>query len=157
MFCKFKMKDTNEGKGADMIRKAQEKDESAILQLLCELEETQFSKERFHELYLYDLKDERHACFVYEENDQISGMIHLQRLHPWHHHNEVMEIMELIVDQDARSSGIGHQLFTYAQQYAKEKGCEQIELATNQRRKRAHAFYERQGMLQSHYSYTKKL
>ena len=43
-----------------MIRKAEIKDETAILQLLDELEETKFSEERFHELYLRDLQDERH-------------------------------------------------------------------------------------------------
>lgn len=140
-----------------MIRKAEIKDETAILQLLDELEETKFSEERFHELYLKDLQDERHHCFVYEENDQILGMIHLQQLHPWHHHKEVMEIMELIVDPHFRSKRVGAQLFDYAQKFALKENCEQIELATNQKRKRAHAFYEKHGMVQSHYSYTKKL
>ncbi|MGH9734529.1 MAG: GNAT family N-acetyltransferase [Candidatus Acidiferrales bacterium] len=56
-----------------------------------------------------------------------------------------VEISGLVVDEKARSLGIGRRLLERAEQWAREKGCAVIGLRSNVIRDRAHAFYERLG------------
>jgi GNAT superfamily N-acetyltransferase len=55
------------------------------------------------------------------------------------------EVSGLVVDERARSQGIGQRLLERAEKWAREKQCETIGLRSNVIRDRAHAFYERQG------------
>lgn len=55
------------------------------------------------------------------------------------------EISGLVVDEKARSMGIGQRLLERAEQWAREKGCTAVGLRSNVIRDRAHAFYERLG------------
>jgi len=56
-----------------------------------------------------------------------------------------VEISGLVVDEKARSLGIGRRLLERAEEWAREKGCATIGLRSNVIRERAHAFYERLG------------
>lgn len=55
------------------------------------------------------------------------------------------EISGLVVDEKARSLGIGRRLLERAEEWAREKGCAAAGLRSNVIRDRAHAFYERLG------------
>ncbi|HYL68208.1 MAG TPA: GNAT family N-acetyltransferase [Candidatus Limnocylindria bacterium] len=55
------------------------------------------------------------------------------------------EVSGLVVDERARSQGIGQRLLERAEQWARKKRCDTIGLRSNVIRNRAHAFYERQG------------
>lgn len=55
------------------------------------------------------------------------------------------EVTGLIVDERARSQGVGRLLLERGEHWAREKGCAEIGVRTNVVRERAHAFYERQG------------
>ncbi len=65
--------------------------------------------------------------------------------------------MELIIRSDIRSQGIGALLLEAAVQLAKENGCIRLEVASNRVRERAHAFYQKQGMQQTHIKLTMSL
>jgi GNAT superfamily N-acetyltransferase len=58
------------------------------------------------------------------------------------------EISGLIVDEDARSCGIGKLLLDAAEHWARQIGCSAISVRTNVIRERAHAFYKRHGYVQ---------
>ncbi len=66
----------------------------------------------------------------------------------------VREVVELCVDEKARNQGIGHLMIEYAKHLAKVKDAEILELTTNQKRKAAHRFYEREGFKNTHFKYT---
>jgi GNAT superfamily N-acetyltransferase len=55
------------------------------------------------------------------------------------------EVSGLVVDEQARSQGIGQRLLERAENWAREQKCETIGLRSNVIRDRAHAFYERRG------------
>jgi GNAT superfamily N-acetyltransferase len=52
------------------------------------------------------------------------------------------EISGLVVDEGARSLGIGRRLVERAEEWAREKGCGTVGVRSNVIRDRAHAFYE---------------
>lgn len=54
-------------------------------------------------------------------------------------------ITALVVSADARGCGIGRLLVEAAEAFAREQGCERIELTSGDHRPGAHAFYERLG------------
>lgn len=51
----------------------------------------------------------------------------------------------LIVDEEARSRGIGAALLEAVEARARERGCAEIRVQSNVLRERAHSFYERNG------------
>jgi GNAT superfamily N-acetyltransferase len=65
----------------------------------------------------------------------------------------------LVVDESARSRGVGAQLLNAAEEWARERGCREIRVWSNVVRKRAHAFYERAGYktVKSQYLFRKQL
>jgi GNAT superfamily N-acetyltransferase len=54
-------------------------------------------------------------------------------------------IPDLVVDEDSRSGGIGRALITRAEELARSRGCWGMSLESATWRKRAHAFYAREG------------
>jgi GNAT superfamily N-acetyltransferase len=51
----------------------------------------------------------------------------------------------LVVDESARSAGIGARLLEAAETWARERGCVDMRVQSNVVRERAHAFYARYG------------
>lgn len=59
--------------------------------------------------------------------------------------NARAEVSGLVVDERYRSQGVGLRLLERAEQWAREKGCNEIGLRSNVIREMAHKFYERNG------------
>ena len=55
------------------------------------------------------------------------------------------QVMGLVVDEAARSRGIGALLLERGEAWAREHGCRSMLVGTRITRERAHRFYERQG------------
>lgn len=140
-----------------MIRNSEPKDCKAICRLLCELENELFDAEKFDEIYQHDLHQPHHVCLVFEEDNQVTGFIHMRYETQWHHMEKICEIMELVVSEKHQGQSIGSKLIAKAIETAQKEGCHLIELSTNQKRKKAHRFYEKNGFLQTHYKYVKKI
>lgn len=52
-----------------------------------------------------------------------------------------------VVDEAARSRGVGRQLLEAVEYRARDRGCAEIRVQSNVLRERAHSFYERNGYL----------
>lgn len=141
----------------NMIRIAEEKDTKDVQELIELLENSSFDSETFAAIFKDQLADERWTCFVYEVKGKIQGCLNMRMEEQLHHCAKVAQVLELIVKEDVRSKGIGSKLFDAACRHARENGCVQIELETSSWRKRAHAFYEKEGMNDDHVFYTMKL
>lgn len=86
-----------------------------------------------------------HAVFVAETGDGgVAGWIAVF-IYRCIESNPRAEISGLVVDEQARSLGIGRRLLERAERWAQEKGCEAVGLRSNVIRERAHTFYERLG------------
>lgn len=140
-----------------MIRQAVCADLPAVYQLICALEETTFPMELFTWGYEEMMANSNHVILVAESDSKIMGVLHLRMEFQLHHCGKIAEIMELVVDEKYRSMGIGKQLFVAAEIAAKEHHCRQIEVTSNQKRGKAHRFYQREGMENTHYKFSKQI
>ena len=140
-----------------MIRLAVSADQPEIYSLICALEETTFPQEMFAWEFYTMLSRASHLLLVAEEEGQIVGLLHLRMEFQLHHCGTVAEIMELIVSSEVRSKGIGAALLKVAREQAIQHHCIQFEVTSNQKRKQAHRFYQREGLEQTHVKLTEEL
>lgn len=89
-------------------------------------------------------KKNRHGFFVYEENKNILGWIHLECVEDLIEEDKV-EIKALVVEENSRGTGIGKALITSAEKWAKTNQIGAIYLNCNILRERTHSFYIREG------------
>lgn len=140
-----------------MICLAVSADQPEIYSLICALEETLFPQEMFAWGFYTMLSSASHLLLVAEEEGQIVGLLHLRMEFQLHHCGTVAEIMELIVSREVRSKGIGAALLKAAREQAIQHHCIQFEVTSNQKRKQAHRFYQREGLEQTHIKLTEAL
>jgi GNAT superfamily N-acetyltransferase len=62
---------------------------------------------------------------------------------------------EMVIDAAHRGRGIGTRILDHLASWARERGCNRIELDSAFHRKEAHAFYERRGFQSRAYLYSK--
>lgn len=139
-----------------MIRYANISDLDDIYKLICDSEEEKLDFEIFKKIYEKELIDKENTFLIYEKENQVMGLCHMKIDYHLHHCAKICDVRELIVKDTCRSWGIGKLLLEKAIDLAKENNCLHIELSTNQRRKKAHCFYENNGFIQDHYGYTMK-
>lgn len=86
------------------------------------------------------------AVFVAEQVDgQVVGLLTVsQRLTLWHA-GPVALIEELIVDRTVRGKGVGRKLIASALEWARSRGCSELEVSTELDNQAAQAFYQRVG------------
>lgn len=140
-----------------MYKKAALDDCKAVYALICELENKQLPYDDFAAVYREQVEDAHYYCLVCEQDGAIVGVLNLRFEGQLHHSEHIAEVMEFVIAADHRDKGLGKEMFTYACQLAKEHGCAQIELASNQLRKDSHRFYQREGMHNFHYKFSKRL
>lgn len=103
-------------------------------------------------------KREDHVIFVADWNSEVVGWIHGAE-------RDVLvvgrmaEICGLVVAEGQRASGIGRRLVEAVEQWALERGFEDISVRSNVVRPESHSFYERIGYprLKTQHVYRKKL
>lgn len=142
---------------AGFIRAATTADCQIIYDLICDMEETKLPFETFRCIYFKQIANPRYECLVYEEQGVVLGFINMRYEYQLHHAAVIAEIMEFCVDASVRSKGIGKLLFDTACDHARTSNCVQIEVACNQLRAKTHRFYEREGMKNFHFKFSKPL
>lgn len=140
-----------------MFRKSEEKDCKAMYDLICDMENKRLPYEIFEGIYRKQLQREDMYCLIREEDGKVTAMLNLRFEEQLHHCEKIAEIMEFVVDVECRNAGIGKEVLEEACRVALEYGCSQIEVACNQLRKDTHRFYEREGMHNFHYKFSKRL
>jgi PhnO protein len=132
------------------IRKASEKDTDAIYALICELENTKYSKSAFCELLKQNVNDKRIGYFVAQVDEQTVGFgsVYLNKL--LHHCGTVAEIQELIISEVYRDKKIGSNLLSEMIKWSEQHKALQVEVCCNNSRNKAQSFYESNGFVQTH-------
>ncbi|QOZ33832.1 GNAT family N-acetyltransferase [Bradyrhizobium sp. CCBAU 53421] len=100
------------------------------------------------------LADPNQLLAVATLNDAVIGTLQLSfipgmaRLGAWRGQIEAVRIAET-----HRSSGVGQQMFEWAIDQCRARGCDLVQLTTDKARPDAHRFYERLGFVGSHLGY----
>ncbi|MGN0136126.1 GNAT family N-acetyltransferase [Anaerotignum sp.] len=140
-----------------MYRKSMEKDCRVIYDLICDMEKKKLPYEKFAGIYLRQLQRRDMYCLLDEEAGKVRAILNLRFEEQLHHCEKIAEVMEFVVDAHCRKQKVGKRMFAEAEKVAREQGCSQIEVACNQLRKDTHRFYEREGMHNFHYKFSKRL
>lgn len=144
-----------------MIREARAEDWPAVAELLAQLgrpdvrrtDEELAAREVF-ERYL-DRADA--VLLVAEEEGRVVGLLDMEYRARLNFTSPQAWIPDLVVDEDARSAGVGRALMTRAEELARERGCWGMTLESATWRERAHAFYVREGWGDTGKSFSKPL
>ena len=86
----------------------------------------------------------QHALFVSSSDRGINGFIHVEAIDDLIEERKA-EIKALIVSENERNTGTGHELVKCAIEWARMFGLHTIYLNCNILRNRAHCFYEKEG------------
>jgi GNAT superfamily N-acetyltransferase len=127
------------------VREARRDDVAAIASLLGELGYP--GCDDFLDRRLQQQLDHDDACLLIAEGEggQLLGFISLHFIVQLALEGDFCRISYLCVDAKARSQGVGAQLEQAAEQRARARGCDRLELHCDIRREAAHRFYARLG------------
>lgn len=130
-----------------MIRPATSDDLSFVYESLCNLEETTLPYPAFERIYRANLTNPAIRYVIADADNLPVGFAscHVQLL--LHHAGPVAEIQELYVRPEYRSQGIGRYLMAHFMDEARREGWVHLEVTSNRRRQRTHAFYEQLGLI----------
>jgi GNAT superfamily N-acetyltransferase len=103
-------------------------------------------------------RDRNHTILVAEVGGKVVGTCHVIVVPHLGHALKPFAIVEnVVVDADARSSGIGQHLMAAAGDLARRRECYKMALTSNIARARAHRFYLRLGWTRTHFGYSLRL
>ena len=140
-----------------ILRKSNLQDSKPIYNLICNMESKNLPYNKFYYIYSNQLENDNYYCIICEDNEKVIGALNLRFEMQLHHTEYIAEIMEFSVAPEFRNMGIGKLMIQESLKISKEKGCSQIEVACNQLRKDAHRFYQREGMHNFHFKFSKRL
>lgn len=132
------------------LREATAEDLPAVLALYAQpgLDDGEvLSPEQAREVFVQFARYPSYRLFVACAADGcVLGSYALLVMHNLAHRGAPSAIVEdVVVDQACRSQGIGRQMMEHARTMARAAGCYKLALSSNQRRERAHAFYDSLG------------
>lgn len=135
---------------AVMLREATADDLPAVLALYAQpgLDDGDvLGPEQAREVFAQFARYPSYRLFVAcDAADRVLGSYALLVMHNLAHRGTPSAIVEdVVVDQTCRSQGIGRRMMEHARTLAREAGAYKLALSSNQKRERAHAFYESLG------------
>ena len=142
-----------------MIREATPDDWPAVAGLLAELGRPDVrgggEEEAGAEVFRSYLRRPDAVALVAEEDGHVVGFLNMEYRVRLNFTSLQAWIPDLVVSEESRSLGIGRALLQRAEQMAEERGCWGMTLESATWRERAHAFYVREGWLDTGKAFTK--
>ncbi|MBS1773014.1 MAG: GNAT family N-acetyltransferase [Bacteroidetes bacterium] len=138
------------------IRRANENDIETVYGFLCLLSDKTYNRQLFEDVYKQNIADERNIYLVAEIDNSVVGFLSCHGQLLLHHNGWVYEIQEMYTDEIYRGQGIGKALLHKMERILSERKYDMIDVTSNNKRKEAHAFYLKNGYVQTHQKFTKK-
>jgi ribosomal protein S18 acetylase RimI-like enzyme len=126
-----------------IVRDARPSDVSAVHRLIGQLADAP-DEAAFRARFERVLATDDHRVIVAEIEDEVVGVLHLFERPALEKPCEAV-VQALVVDSEARSSGVGEALMREAEAWAQNRKLPSVSLYSRVDRKRSHAFYERIG------------
>ena len=137
------------------IRDAKPSDTPRLVELITELGHEITEKQVRKNLAA--LKKSGETPLVATLDKRVVAMCGISRRVVIHRPAALGRITALIVSKEAQGEGIGRMLVDAAEEWMRKKGCQLVEVTSNDRRSAAHAFYRRMGYERSSIRFFKKL
>lgn len=138
------------------IRLAASKDAFALSALLAELgyaDTAPFIERRLAQL----IDDDTERLCIAEQGNTVLGFLSLHFIPQLALAGDFARISYFCIAEGERSKGAGQQLLQHAEQLARERGCDRMEVHCHERREKANAFYLREGYSESPRYHIKEL
>ena len=126
-----------------IVRDARPADVSAVHRLIGQLADAP-DEAAFRARFERVLATDDHRIIVADVEGKVVGVLHMFERPALEKPCEGV-VQALVVDSDARSSGVGEALMREAEAWAQSRKLPAVSLYSRDDRKRAHAFYERIG------------
>ena len=133
------------------VRTCEEKDLEAVVKLIIQLAEVadginNLELDRFRDLFLkMSACPGTYANFVYEEDGRVVGFLSEMFYMSFFHRVGTAQVNELVVDENCRGKGIGRALMNAAEDEARRRDMDELEVGTEQDNLKAQAFYRKYG------------
>ncbi|AUX92746.1 GNAT family N-acetyltransferase [Mixta gaviniae] len=130
------------------IRPAQAEDSFALISLLNELgygDTGSFMDRRLRQLI--DHPDE--VLLVAEDRQTVLGFLSLHFIPQLALEGDFARISYFCIAEGERSKGLGQHLLRHAEQLARDRGCDRLEVHCHEKRLKANQFYARENYLES--------
>lgn len=137
------------------IREAKPSDSDRIAELIGQLDHE--IDEKSVRKNLGKLKKLGELPLVAMLDKKVVGLCGVHAMVTVHRPAPVGRITVLVVAEEARGRNIGRMLVDAAEEWSRERGCQIIEVTSNDRRAAAHAFYRRMGYERTSIRFFKKL
>ena len=136
-----------------IITQPSTQDKEQIHNMLSDLEGKYLNKREFNKIFKENITDQNifYLAAYLNKNIVAFASMHIQKL--LHHTGKIAELQEIYVSPSVRGKGIGKILINKMKLIAKNKGCKNLEVTCNIRRKDTHKFYLREGLNQTHYKF----
>lgn len=138
------------------IRPPTEADLSTLAALMTELGYPA-TPEQLHRRLARIAGNRDYATIMAEVDDEVAGMIGLQRGWAYEHDRPFVRILALVVSERMRGRGVGARLVAEAEAWAREHGAYAVHLTTSLHREEAHRFYERAGFERTGWRYVRRM
>lgn len=142
-------------KAQPKVRSARPSDARRLVELIHELGHEMSEKQVRKNLAALDKIGE--APLVATLDKKVVGMCGISRRVVIHRPAPLGRITALVVATAAQGEGIGRMLLETAEEWMRKKGCQLVEVTSNDRRAQAHAFYRHMGYERSSIRFFKKL
>lgn len=140
-----------------MLRYATYADLAAIFDLVQASASNELQKAMFTRTYVDQLNQERHKLGVYELDGEVIGFVNIRCTWQLHLGARVGELKELVVADGHRNGTVRDELLQWAEDRAREAGCESVAITSRLGHTESHDFYERNGFTKSHYRFDKAI
>jgi ribosomal protein S18 acetylase RimI-like enzyme len=140
------------------IRMCRRSDFEGVLRLLQQLwPDQELDSGALRKVFEQGMQSKSQVYLCAEKEDDVIGFVSLTVKNNLWQAADLGHIDELVVDEKHRGSGLGTQILTEIVAQAKQRGCVRVELESAFHRKKAHAFYERQGFENRGYLFSKPI
>ncbi|NMB57765.1 MAG: GNAT family N-acetyltransferase [Chloroflexi bacterium] len=133
------------------VRACEEKDIPAVVCLMTQLAEVatggyEFETDRLRDLFVkMAARPDTYANFVYEDEGKVVGFLSEVFYMTFFHRVGTAQVNELVVDDNYRGKGIGHALMKAAEEEARRRNMDELEVGTESDNLKAQAFYRKYG------------
>lgn len=138
------------------IRPAQSTDSFALISLLTELGYGG-TESLMHTRLQQLIADPNEKLMVAEDRQTVLGFLSLHFIPQLAFTGDFARISYFCIAEGERSKGVGQHLLQHAEQLARERGCERMEVHCHEARIKANQFYAREGYSESPYYRIKSL